>query len=208
MRFNPPPTWPPPPAGWRPDATWRPDPAWPAPPADWPLWVSQPRQHRGVLIGFLAVVLVAAVGLTAAIIATTGVGSSAVAGSQVITCEAKTASEKSVCDSVRRRFVAYIDGDRDRVRALTCQKQRGTLSDDSFETSEMLAPLFDSFKDGTGSVTVSKIDVDGTRATVVLDLKLPLPTGKGDTTTLSVGSVNGFYVKEGGTWKACGMTPE
>ncbi len=206
MRFNPPPNWPPPPPGWQPDPTWRPDPWWPPPPPGWPLWVPESRgpQHKGVILA-IAIGVLAAVGLTIALVATTSDSSSSRTAS-AITCQADDSEERAVCDAIRRRFAAFIDGDRDRVRALTCRSSLD-VSNETFELTESLGPIYESFRDGSAQVTVSDIEVDDTRAAVVLDIELPLPNGSDKDKTISVGSVDGLYVKEGGRWKACGLSP-
>lgn len=185
MRFNPPPNWPPIPPGWTPPPGWQPDPSWPPPPPGWQLWVAQPPSGRkvGLIVGGLAAVLIVAIGVVVAVVATQR--------SPEITVTAPTSTSSTPADdekdieAVVQQFAkAWNDKDFSAFAPIVCKKMR---SADEFNEADFLKAR--SIRT-TMDVSVQKVDVKGDKAVATIEQRGQTPD-KID------------FVREDGSWKWC-----
>ncbi|MDT5010471.1 MAG: hypothetical protein QOH57_2088 [Mycobacterium sp.] len=188
MRFNSPPNWPAPPRRWQPGPGWEPDPAWGPPPAGWPLWVPDTRRRNVVIAVCAAALVLSAGGVGIWLLVEKPWESKGEKYAAKIQCAVDDDEEQKVCDSLRARFTALVDHDKERMRELTCA---GAAPDERFEAEiESFEALFQA---GDIGLALSDVKISGTKAQLTIRV-----SAEGESK-----SIRAEWKNEDGTWKAC-----
>jgi hypothetical protein len=156
----------------------------------WTLWVPERRRKGPIIIAIVVVVVLAAGGVGIWLLLDKPWESKGEKYAATIKCSVDNAEEQKVCDAVRARYAAMVDGDTGRMRELTCSKGRPYDLEDYQAEIKAFQKAFEA---GDLRLSLTKIDIKGDKAPLTLRLQMGSETG----------TIKAEWAKENGQWKAC-----